>query len=97
MSTTAIRQVDNSVQIALRVQPKARRIGLTGLHDDRLKVAVNAPPEDGKANRAVIKLMAATLGIASRQIEIFRGATSRNKDLRVVGITLAEATERLLP
>lgn len=96
MSATAVFQVDHSVQIALRVQPKARRIGLTGTHDDRLKVSVNAPPEDGKANRAVIKRIATNFGIASSQIEIIRGATSCNKDLRVVGITLAEATERLL-
>ncbi len=78
MSTTAICQVDNSVQIALCVQPKARRIGLTGIHDDRLKVSVNAPPEDGKANRAVIKRIATNFGIASSQIESIREATSRN-------------------
>lgn len=96
MSATAVFQVGHSVQIALRVQPKASRIGLTGAHNDRRKVSVNVSPEDGKASRAVIKLIAATPGIASSQIEIIRGATSRNKDLRVVGITLAEATGRLL-
>jgi len=97
MSAAAIRQADNSVEIALRVHPRARRAGITGIHDNRIKLAVNAPPEDGQANRAIVKLIAATLGVASRQVEIIRGATSRSKDVRVTGVTLAEAVERLLP
>jgi uncharacterized protein YggU (UPF0235/DUF167 family) len=97
MSATAVFQVDHSVQITLPVQPQARPIGLTETRDDCLKISVNSPPEDGKAHPAVSKLIAATPGIATSQIKIIRGATSRNKDFRVVGITLAEATERLLP
>ena len=96
MCLNAVRQAENTVEIALRVQPKARRAGIGGIHDNRIKVAVNAPPEAGKANRAVIKLIADALGIAGRQVESIRGVTSRSKDIRVTGVTLTEAIERLL-
>lgn len=96
MTNPAIRQTEDTIEIALHVQPRARRAGITGNHDHRIKVAVNAPAEAGKANRAVIQLFADALGIADRQIEIIRGVTSRRKDLRVIGVTLKEANERLL-
>ncbi len=91
-----IRPTDQGVEIALRVQPKARRPGITGVHDSRIKVAVSAPPEDGQANRAVIRLMADVLDVAVSRIEIIRGTASRSKQLRVSGISADDARERLL-
>ncbi len=83
--------------MAVRVHPKARRTEITGIHDNRIKVAVNAPPENGRANRAVVKLIATTPGIPTRDVEIIRGVACRNKDFRITGVTLVEATEQLLP
>ena len=53
--------------------------------DGSLKVYVTAPPEDGRANEAVIEAVAEWLGVKRRQVEIIRGATSRNKVVRVTG------------
>lgn len=94
--TDIIRATDAGVEIALKVQPKARRPGISGIHDQRLRVAVSAPPENGKANQAVLRLMATALEVSVRQVEIVRGTTSRSKQLRVTGVTLEDARSRLL-
>jgi uncharacterized protein len=71
------------------VQPRAAQERLGPVVGDRLKVAVNAPPVDGKANEAVIRLIAATLQIPRSAIEIARGETGRRKTLRIRGVTRA--------
>jgi uncharacterized protein len=71
------------------VQPRAAQERLGPAVGDRLKVAVNAPPVDGKANEAVIRLIASTLGIPRSSVEIARGETGRRKTLRIRGVTRA--------
>jgi uncharacterized protein (TIGR00251 family) len=56
---------------------------------DRLRVAVTAPPVDGKANAAVVEALAAALGVPRGAIEIVRGESGRRKTVRVRGVTLA--------
>lgn len=73
------------VLVAVHVQPGARRAGVVGLHGDALKVRVDAPPVDGRANKAVVELLAATLGVPAGAIEVVAGATSRRKRLRING------------
>jgi uncharacterized protein (TIGR00251 family) len=77
------------VLVRVKVQPKARRPGLDGLRDaadgPRLRIAVTAAPEDGRANRAACEALAAALGVASSAVEVTQGATSREKLLRVAG------------
>lgn len=90
-------QVDQDVEISLHVQPKARRPGITGVHDNRLRVAVSAPPEKGRANRAVVELIAKTVGVAAGRVEIIRGNSSRSKQIRITGVTLDEVSSKLLP
>jgi len=97
MNRQAIRPVDGGVELSIYVQPKAKRVGIVGEHGQRIKVAVSAPPEGGKANAAVVKLLASALGVSRGQVELIRGTTSRSKDLRVSGVTLDEASECLLP
>lgn len=97
MKLEPIRQTDHGIEIALKVRPGAQRSGIAGTHDNRIKVAVNAPPEDGKANRAVVKLIANRLGIATANVEVVRGITSRSKTVRVTGATMSEISQRLLP
>ncbi len=72
------------------VQPRASRAKLGPRHDGRIKIAVTAPPVDGEANAAVIELIAKTLGVPKRDVEVIAGATSRRKTLRVRGATLAQ-------
>ncbi|MEX0758542.1 MAG: DUF167 domain-containing protein [Tistlia sp.] len=85
------------MELDLRVQPGARAAGLGRLEtrDDgrtRLKVKVTAPPEDGKANAAVIALLARALRLPKRDLVLLRGETARDKTLRIEGdpATLAE-------
>ncbi len=80
----------DGVRIAVRLTPKAsrNRIGPMVRETDgatAFKAQVTAPPEDGKANAALIKLVAKKLGVAKSYISIARGATSRRKLLRVAG------------
>lgn len=74
---------DNSVVLNLYVQPKASKSRLVGLHDGCLKLAVTAPPVDGKANKQVLKLLATTLGVASRDLILRSGLQSRRKQVVV--------------
>jgi hypothetical protein len=85
-----------SVRLAVRVQPGARRDALIGrLDNGDWKLAVTAPPEDGRANTAVEALLAALLGLRPRQVRVTRGASSRQKSVEVEGLAAAEAEARL--
>jgi hypothetical protein len=65
--------------------PRAKRNAVVKTADGSLKVYVTAPPEDGRANEAVVEILAEWLGVKRRQVEIVSGATSRNKIVRVTG------------
>ena len=69
-------------RIAVRVTPRAAR-NAVALEGDQLRVWVTTTPEDGKANAAVVKLLAKALGIAKSRLVLLRGATSRDKLFRV--------------
>lgn len=71
-------------EFALRVTPRARREEITR-DAGGLRVAVFAPPEDGKANAAVQALLANALGVAKSRLTLVRGATSRDKVFRLDG------------
>ena len=68
---------------AVRVQPRAKLNTVTGDLKSGFKVYVTAPPEAGRANEAVVELLAEHLGVKRRQIEIISGAKNRNKVVRV--------------
>ena len=71
----------SGTDIALRVTPKASRDRLLW-HEGQLRAYVTAPPEDGKANEAVRKLLARAMGVAKTQLVLIRGATARDKVFR---------------
>lgn len=79
-----LRRTATGVTVALRAQPRARRIVLDG-SGDVVKVAVTAPAEDGKANAAVIDLLAATWRLPKSAFAVTRGVTSRDKVLSISG------------
>jgi len=85
----------DGITIRLKVVPNASRAKIAGILGDRLKVAVAAPPEDGKANRAVCELLAATFNVPLRSVAITAGQTQPQKTAEVLGVTLCDATERL--
>ena len=72
----------SGAEIAVRVTPRAARNAVL-VDGDRLRVTVTTIPEDGKANAAVIKLLAKALGVAKSRLVLVRGASSRDKLFRV--------------
>ena len=72
------------------VQPRAARDRLVGLHDDRLKVQLTAPPIDGKANAALVRFLAKALGVPRSAVRVAKGLTSRRKLVEIEGVTVAE-------
>lgn len=73
----------SGAEFHLRVTPRGGRDALERGEDGGLKVRVTAPPEDGKANKAVQKLLAKALGVAPTRLTLIRGATSREKTFRL--------------
>ena len=74
---------DGGYLIAVHVQPGARRSAVVGEHGGRLKLAVPAPPLEGRANAAVIELLAQRLGLARRAVALVAGESSRDKRVRI--------------
>jgi uncharacterized protein (TIGR00251 family) len=83
------------VILPVRVQPGARRSGVTGEHAGSLKVSVTQAAEKGKANAAAIESLREALGLRPRQLEIVAGAASRQKKFLVRGLNLEELGERI--
>jgi uncharacterized protein (TIGR00251 family) len=84
-----------TTRISLRVSPGASRSRVVGRYGAGWKVRVGAPPEDGKANAAVVHLLADALGVAARDVEIVSGHTSRDKTVALAGIDPDETERRL--
>jgi len=97
MSAIRFTETAAGVTFPVKVQPRARRNAVVGAVGEALKLQVTAPPEDGRANEAVVELLAGTLGVKRRQVEIVAGATSREKVVRVRGVSCGELATRLLP
>ncbi|WP_462324357.1 DUF167 domain-containing protein [Desulfoplanes sp.] len=70
-------------KICVWVQPRAKKSGIQGLYGDRLKIKIAAPPVDNKANRELVDVVAAVLGIKPRHVSVASGETGRKKDLLV--------------
>ncbi len=77
---------DGGVRFSVRVQPRASRNEIVGLHGDALKVRLSAPPVDGAANAALVELLADALGVPRRAVRIVAGETSRGKVVEVDGV-----------
>jgi uncharacterized protein len=81
--------------LRLRVAPGATRPGIVGRHGDAWKVRVTAPPESGKANDAVLRLLAETLDVPRADLELAAGSTSRDKVVTLVGLSTETAEARM--
>ncbi len=85
----------DAIDIDVQVVPRASRSRVVGVHGDRLKIQLAAPPVDGAANQTLIELVAKTVGIARRQVSIIRGQTGKRKTLRLLGTSLDEVRRAL--
>ncbi len=83
------------VTFAIKVQPRAKKNAIRGEVGDALKVALAAPPVDGKANAACVQFFSELLRVPRSAVMIASGETTRNKVIRVVGISAALVRERL--
>lgn len=82
-------------QIMVRLRPRGRKNELIGMRDGVLQAKVTAPPVDGKANRALCKLIAKRVGVAPSRVNVVRGEKSRDKLVRVEGVDSAALQEVL--
>lgn len=85
----------DGVRIKVRVQPRASRTEVAGRHGDALKVRLTAPPVEGAANEALLRLIAGRLGVVRSAVRLAAGATGRSKVVAVDGITPEAARARL--
>jgi uncharacterized protein (TIGR00251 family) len=83
------------VVINIRVQPGAKRSAIVGLRGDALKVAVTAPPEDGRANKMLLELLRDSLDVNRTQVALLSGAASRNKRVLVRGVVQEDLMRRI--
>jgi len=90
-----IRDTLRGASFAVRVQPRARRNAIIGEIGGALKIALTAPATEGRANAACIEFLAEFLKVPRSSVTITAGETSRNKVIRIAGISAAEVRRRI--
>ena len=84
-------------RLAVRVHPGALKNAVTGTHDGAIKISLTTPPTDGRANEALIALLAGLLRVPKARISLVSGATSRTKQMHITGKSAAEVHAALSP
>jgi uncharacterized protein (TIGR00251 family) len=90
-----IHDTANGATFAVRLHPRGKKNAITGTLGDALKISLTAPPVEGKANAACIEFLADLLELPRSSITIAAGQTSRNKVIRVAGLSAAAVEQRL--
>ena len=85
----------NGVTFAVKVHPRAKKNAITGELGEALKISLTTPPVDGRANEACVEFFAKLLKVPRSSVTIASGQTSRNKVIRVAGISAAELSKRI--
>jgi uncharacterized protein len=91
----AINENPERVSFAVKIHPRAKKNAITGEVGDALKVSLTAPPVEGRANEACIEFFAKLLKVPRSSVTIASGQSSRNKVIRVAGLSAAELRTRL--
>ncbi len=95
-----LRPTAAGVTLAVRAQPGAKKTAITGVYGEgaaaQLKIAVHAPPLEGRANQALIAFLAETFAVPKNAVEVTSGELSRGKVILLRGVTLAEASAVLV-
>ncbi|KFC78171.1 MULTISPECIES: DUF167 family protein YggU [Buttiauxella] len=81
---SAVSQTEDGLVLRLYIQPKASRDSIIGLHGDELKVAITAPPIDGKANAHLVKYLAKQFKVAKSQVLLEKGELGRHKQIKII-------------
>jgi uncharacterized protein len=90
-----IRDTPSGATFQVKVHPRARKKAITGVVGDALKMALTAPPVEGRANEACIAYLAEFLNVPRSSVTIAAGETSRQKLIRVAGLSAAQVELRL--
>jgi len=94
-----LREVAGGVTLAVRAQPGAKKTAIAGVYGEgdaaQLKIAVQAPPVEGRANEALVAFLADTFGVPRRSIELVSGGSSRSKVFLLKGVSIETATSKL--
>ena len=90
-----INETPKGVTFAVKVHPRSRKNAINGLIGDALKLSLTAPPVEDRANQAVIEFFAELFEIPRSSVTIASGETSRNKVVRIAGLTKAAVAARL--
>ena len=91
----ALADHSEGVVLPIRAQPGARKAGVLGEQAGALKLAVTAPPEDGRANAAIVELVRDLFGLKRSQVELVGGAKDRSKKVLLRGVTREELISAL--
>lgn len=90
-----LQESGGTVSFAIKVHPRARKNAIAGVLGDALKVSLTTPPVEGRANEACIEFFAKLLKVPRSSVTIASGQTSRNKVIRVAGLTAEHLRARL--
>jgi len=90
-----VRDTASGATFSIRVQPRAKKNAITGEMGDALKLALTSPPVEGRANKAVIEFFAKLLNVSRSSVTIAAGESSRNKVVRVAGMSADSLRTRL--
>jgi hypothetical protein len=91
----ALHETASGITFAVKVQPRAKKNSIAGQLGDAVKVTLTAPPVDGRANQACIELFADLLNVSRSAITIISGESSRNKVIRVSGVSAGTLRNKL--
>lgn len=83
--------------LSVRVVPRSSREGVAGFEEGVLRIRLNAPPVEGKANEALVRFLAKALGVPRSRVTLVTGERGRTKIVRIEGVTTEEAVAALGP
>jgi uncharacterized protein (TIGR00251 family) len=99
MSSGMLREVTGGVTLAVRAQPGAKKTAVMGVYGEgdaaQLKIAVQAPPVEGRANEALIAFLSEMFAVPKRSVELVSGGVSRSKVFLIRGIPAQQAQSKL--
>lgn len=89
------KQKDGSLWLSVYIQPGASKSEIVGPHGDSLKIRIQAPPVDGKANETLVEFLAKILQVSKRAVQVVKGETQRNKVVQILDTDLESAKKSL--
>ena len=92
-----LREIAGGVVLTLKVIPRSSVNAVAGVQADALKLKITAPPVDSAANAEVVRFLAQVLDVPRGAVQLLRGATSRHKQVQVVGLSGSQVLQRLKP